>query len=92
MTIEVSGTVHAALSEDGFVDVDLTTARRTGLGATFSKGEGHVQFRTKIGETAEVLLPAPTGHVPSGNGTSIDLGRAFAGHRVSLYLKVESLR
>jgi hypothetical protein len=88
--MDVSGKVVASISPDGSVDVDLRTVRRALAGKNSTTGEGHVQFRARVGETAAVLLPDPTGRLPlpSGNGAAVDLGRAFAGHRLSVYVKV----
>jgi hypothetical protein len=91
--INVGGTLQATLAPDGFVDVTLTTVRKTMSGKAAVQGEGRVQFRTKVGETVAVLLPEPAWRLPLREGDgSVDIGRLFAGHRLSLYVKVEPTR
>ncbi len=91
--MNVGGTLQATLAPDGFVDITLRTVRQTVSGNATSQGEGRVQFRTKVGETAAVLLPEPAGRLPLPGGEgSVDIGRLFAGHRLSLYVKVEAAR
>jgi hypothetical protein len=91
--MDVGGTFQAAVSEDGFVDVSLSATRRTSWGGADSHGEGRVQFRTAIGETAALILPQPAGRLaPDAATAGIDLGRTFTGHRMWLYVKVESVR
>ncbi len=89
--VGVGGRIHAAVSPDGFVLVDLETTRRASSGGGETGGRGQVQFRSKLGETVAVMLPEPGGHLsltPGGRDV-IDLAQAFAGHRLSLYLKVQ---
>jgi hypothetical protein len=91
--MDVSGAVQATITSDGFVDVVLTTVRRTVSGTGAIQGDGRVHFRTRVGETAAVTLPQPAGRLqlPEGGG-SIDVGQLFAGHRLSLYVRVETAR
>ena len=91
--INVGGTLQATLAPDGFVDVTLTAVRKTVSGKAAVQGEGRVQFRTKVGETAAVLLPEPAWRLPLPGGEgSLDVGRLFAGHRLSLYVRVTPTR
>jgi len=91
--MDVGGTFQAAVSEEGFVDVSLSAVRRTSWGGADIHGEGRVQFRTAIGETAALILPQPAGRLaPDAATAGIDLGRTFTGHRMWLYVKVESVR
>jgi len=91
--MNVVGTVQATLAPDGDVVVTLATVRKTVSGKAAIQGEGRVEYRTKVGETAAVLLPEPTGRLPLPGGEgSLDIGRLFAGHRLSLYVKVEPTR
>jgi len=91
--MDVRGTFQAAVSEEGFVDVSLSAVRRTSWGEADSHGEGRVQFRTAIGETAALILPQPAGRLaPDTAAAGIDLDRTFTGHRMWLYVKVESVR
>jgi hypothetical protein len=91
--MDVGGTFQAAVSEEGFVDVSLSAMRRTSWGGANIHGEGRVQFRTAIGETAALILPQPAGRLAPDTATAgIDLDRTFTGHRMWLYVKVESVR
>jgi hypothetical protein len=91
--MDVGGTFQAAVPEDGFVDVSLSAVRRTSWGGADIHGEGRVQFRTAIGETAALILPQPAGRLAPDTVTAgIDLDRTFTGHRMWLYVKVESVR
>jgi hypothetical protein len=97
VSVSVEGTLQAAEAPDGLVDVSVAARRRTSWAGAETRGEGRVQFRAVQGETAALLLPQPTGTlgrsgaVPAGPAT-LDLARAFAGHRLSLYVKVDSGR
>lgn len=87
--VDVSGLLQATLDGDGFVNVVLTTTRRSVSAKGSVGGEGRVEFRAKVGEPAEVLLPDPVGHLLlSEGGPRVDLARVFAGHQTSLYVKV----
>jgi hypothetical protein len=90
LTMDVAGTIAVSPSEDGLVEIDLSTTCRTQLAKSAVMGQGRVHFRAKPGETAALLLPNPAGRIalPAGGGF-VDLPRAFAGHQVALYVKVE---
>jgi hypothetical protein len=94
VSMNVHGTFQAVVSEDGFLDVNLSAVRRTSSPKGDIQGEGRIKFRAKIGETAAVLLPEPAGNLPLASPTAdrLDLRRFFSGHRTSLYVKVESVR
>ncbi len=90
LTMDVAGTIAVSPTDDGLLEVDLSTACRTAVGNNSAGGRGRVHVRAKPGETAALLLPAPAGRLslPSGAGY-VDLGRAFDGHQIALYVKVE---
>ncbi len=90
--MEIFGTVHAVFADDGSVAVALTTVRRTASANATIQGDGRVQFRTKVRETAALLLPDLTGRLAVPSGGSIDVGRLYAGHHLSLYVRVEAAR
>ncbi len=95
LKMTVGGTLVATIGDGGFVDVTLNAVRRTSWGGSQVRGEGRVQFRSAIGETAAVVLPQPAGRLtfdpssPPGTGT-IDLARVLNGRRVSLYVKIDT--
>ncbi len=85
--VAVSGTIQALVSESGLVDVSVSASRRASLPGGTTGGQGRVQFRSAVGETAEILVPQPGGRLQG-----IDLAPTFSGHHLSLYVRVESVR
>ena len=93
LKMDVWGTFYAAVADDGLVDVSLSAVRRTSGGGAEIRGNGRVQFHTAIGETAALILPQPAGQLaPDTGAPGVDLGRLFTGHRMWLYVKVESVQ
>ena len=93
LKMDVSGEFQAVVSDEGFVDVSLSAVRRTSWGRAEIHGKGHVQFHTAVGETAALILPQPAGRLaPDPGAAGIDLDRTFIGHRMWLYVKVESVQ
>jgi len=94
ITMDLRGTFQVTVADDRFLNVGLSAARRLSYGKGEIRGEGHVQFRTTVGETAAILLPEPGGaFAPTPPGSSaVDLQRLFSGRRTWLYVKVESVR
>ena len=98
VAVGIEGAVQVVEAPDGLLDVNLEARRRTSWAGAETRGEGRVQFRAARGETAALLLPQPTGTLgragapPAVGAAKLDLARVFAGHRLSLYVKVEPLQ
>lgn len=104
VTVAASGTLVATLGPDGSVGVSVRAVRSVGWGDAVLRGEGRVEFRGGLGETAALALPAPTGQLeaprvdagsPVAAGVSeaagrtvVDGARFFVGAHLSLYVRI----
>ena len=104
VTVAASGTLVATLGPDGSVGVSVRAVRSVGWGDAVLRGEGQVEFRGGLGETAALALPAPTGQLgaprvaagsPVAAGvfeaagrTVVDGARFFRGAQMSLYVRI----
>jgi hypothetical protein len=97
----VSGTVTASLRADGTLDVTTRAVRTfSWLGNTVG-GEGRQDYRSRFGEGAALILPAPRGYFGGGdaampapgaagddNTARLDLSRFFEGGETSLQVRI----
>jgi hypothetical protein len=105
VAVDVTGTLQVALAEDGLLGAIVNAVRRTSWEGAQSRGEGRVEFRAAMGETAALILPRPVGMLggavsapdaadaaaPAGT-SGINLDQMFSGHRLWLYVRVASVR
>jgi len=59
--LDVSGTLLGAIRPDGLIDIAVRAQRRLSWLGGHVGGEGHVEYRSALGEAAALLLPAPSG-------------------------------
>jgi hypothetical protein len=104
VTLAASGTLVGTMGPDGSVAVSVRAVRSVGWGKTVLRGEGQIEFRSGLGETVALAVPAPPGRVgapqadavsPVAAGvletarrTDVDSERFFSGTRISLYVRI----
>jgi hypothetical protein len=105
VAVDVKGTLQVALADDGLVDAIVNAVRGASSGSASVRGQGRVEFRAAVGETAALILPRPVGMLggaasapdaadagaPAGT-SGINLDQMFSGHRLWLYVRVASVR
>lgn len=101
LQLVVTGTIAASVRPDGSVDVTVRAARTFSWLAGEIGGEGRQDYRSRLDETAALVLPTPKGYfrrtgraelptvgTSGGREVSIDLSEFFKGGETALHIRV----